>query len=44
MLSHCGATVETYRIIYVIALKWVKTGTDFNLTWCYVQNSAFEQP
>jgi hypothetical protein len=44
MLSPCGATVEMYKTIYAIALKWVKKGTGFNLTWCYEQNSAFEQP
>ena len=40
MLSHRGATVKMYRIVYVIALKLVKKGTDFNSTWCYVQNPS----
>jgi len=40
MLRHHGATVKMYGIIYVIALKWVKKGRDFNLTWCHVQNPS----
>ena len=43
MLSHRGATGKMCSIIYVSALKWVKKGTDFKVTWCYLQNSAFEQ-